>query len=121
MRAAGLPEGEYDLGGLPVTVKDGQCRLADGTLAGSVLTMDRALVNFMAASGWPLADAWPITSRAPAQSLDLGSEFGNIAPGAWADLVVLDADLSVAATIVRGRLAYARADGLAHAASSHPA
>ncbi|MCB9162006.1 MAG: N-acetylglucosamine-6-phosphate deacetylase [Caldilineaceae bacterium] len=121
MRAAGLPEGEYDLGGQPVTVKDGQCRLADGTLAGSVLTMDRALVNFMAASGWPLADAWPITSRTPAQSLDLGPEFGNIAPGAWADLVVLDADLSVAATIVRGRLAYARADGLAHAASSHPA
>ena len=67
---------------------------------------------------WPI-NAWPITSRTPAQSLDLGPEFGNIAPGAWADLVVLDADLSVAATIVRGRLAYARATIFAHTASSH--
>lgn len=106
MRAAGLPEGEYDLGGQPVTVRDGQCRLADGTLAGSVLTMDRALANFMDASGWSLAHAWPTTSRTPAEALNLGPEFGNIRPGAWADLTLLTADLTVVATIVRGRVVF---------------
>lgn len=106
MRAAGLPEGEYDLGGQPVTVRDGQCRLADGTLAGSVLTMEHALANFMDASGWTLAQAWPTTSRTPAEALNLGPEFGNIRPGAWADLTLLSADLTVVATIVRGRVVF---------------
>ena len=71
MRATGLPEGEYDLGGQMVTVREDQCRLADGTLAGSVLTLERGLANFMAASGWPLDKAWPAASR-------------TAAPRAWA-------------------------------------
>lgn len=108
MRAAGLPEGRYDLGGQEVTVTDGQCRLADGTLAGSVLTMERALANFMAASGWSLAETWPTTSRTPAQALALGPDFGSLHPGAWADLVLLDTSLSVMATVVRGQLVYRR-------------
>ncbi len=95
MRAAGLPTGEYDLGGQPVTVADGQCRLHDGTLAGSVLTMDVALINFMAASGWPLAKAWPASSRTAATALGLDHELGSIVPGYLADLVVLDPTLQV--------------------------
>ncbi len=108
MRAAGLAEGDYELGGQPVTVRDGQCRLADGTLAGSVLTMDRALVNLMAATGWSLARAWPTTSRTPAASIGLSDQLGSIQPGYLADLVLLDEDHVVVATIVGGQIAYLR-------------
>ncbi len=108
MRAAGLAPGQYDLGGQMVTVKDGQCRLADGTLAGSVLTMDRALLNFMAAAELPLAAAWPVTSRTPAQSIGLTHEVGSITAGHRADLVLLDADLGVVATIAGGKVVYLR-------------
>jgi N-acetylglucosamine-6-phosphate deacetylase len=108
MRAAGLPEGDYELGGQPVSVRDGQCRLADGTLAGSVLTMDRALVNFMAAAGWSLAQAWPATSRTPATSIGLHDRLGAIRPGYLADLVLLNQELGVEATIVAGQIAYLR-------------
>ena len=104
MRAAGLPAGEYDLGGQPVTVQDSQCRLMDGTLAGSVLTMDVALRNFMAACGWSLAEAWPASSRTAATALGLDHELGSIRPGYLADLVVLDGELQVAATIVGGQV-----------------
>jgi N-acetylglucosamine-6-phosphate deacetylase len=108
MRAAGLPDGEYELGGQPVTVSEGSCRLTDGTLAGSILTMERALVNFMAATGLPLTAAWPATSRTPAQSLGLGQRYGTLTPGYQADLVVLDAALQVVATVVGGQVVYLR-------------
>ena len=108
MRAAGLPPGQYDLGGQPVRVADGQCRLMDGTLAGSVLTMDIALRNFLAASGWSLADAWPVTSRTAATSLGLDHELGSIRPGYLADMVVLDRQLQVVATVVGGEVVYQR-------------
>jgi len=108
MRAAGLPEGEYELGGQGVTVKEGSCRLADGTLAGSILTMERALVNWMAATGFPLAEAWPATSHTPAQALGLAHQIGALAPGYQADVVVLDAQLQVMATVVGGKVVYIR-------------
>ena len=108
MRAAGLPDGEYELGGQPVTVSDGSCRLTDGTLAGSILTMERALINFMAATGLPLAAAWPATSRTPAQSLGLGQRYGALKPGYQADVVLLDAQLQVVATVVGGQVVYLR-------------
>jgi len=102
MRAAGLADGTYDLGGQQVTVAEGACRLADGTLAGSILTMDRALRNFLAATDLSLAEAWPVTSRTPAQSLGLADQFGSVAAGYCGDLVVLDSALDVIATIVGG-------------------
>ncbi len=106
MRATGLPDGEYDLGGQPVTVADGQCRLVDGTLAGSVLTMEKALVNLLGASGWSLGDAWPATSRTAAESLGIAHEYGAIRPGYRADLTILNDDLAVDATIVAGQFVY---------------
>lgn len=108
IRATGLPDGESELGGQPVFVRDGACRLADGTLAGSILTMDAALRYFLAATGWPLEKAWPITSRTPAAALGIADAFGTIAPGYRADLVVLDASLEVVATIVGGWIVYLR-------------
>ena len=108
IRATGLADGKYDLGGQMVTVQGAICTLADGTLAGSVLTMERALANFMAATGLSLAEAWPTTSRTPAASLGLDGVTGSIVPGYWADLVLLDNALQVVATIVAGRIVYLR-------------
>jgi N-acetylglucosamine-6-phosphate deacetylase len=108
IRATGLPAGEYELGGQPVWVKNGECRLADGTLAGSILTMDQALRNFIAATGWSLAQAWPTTSRTAARTLSLAPTLGTLTPGAYGDLVVLDQALRVVATVVGGAVVYLR-------------
>lgn len=107
MRAAGLPDGPYSLGGQDVFVQEGECRLADGTLAGSVLTMARALANFLAASNQPLVEIWPAASRTPAMSVRMAHEIGSIMPGYRADFVLLaEETLDVVATIVGGELAY---------------
>ena len=108
IRAAGMPPGRYEMGRLPVIVKDGACRLEDGTLAGSVLTLDVALRNFMAAAGWSLVQAWPLTSLSQAQAMGIESEVGRIRTGARADLTLLDAKAQVVATVVGGKLAYLR-------------
>jgi len=85
-------------------VAGGACRLADGTLAGSILTMDQALKNFLAATGLSLAEAWPVTSRTAAHSLGIADQLGTIAPGYRGDLVLLDASHDVVATVVGGTL-----------------
>lgn len=108
MRAAGLGPGDYELAGQPVTVANGECRLVDGTLAGSILTMDQALRNFLAATGLSLAEAWPASSHTPAHSIGLERNIGSLRPGAWADLVLLDAELQVVATVVAGEVVYLR-------------
>ena len=103
MRGAGLPDGEYQIDQRMVTVRDGAVRLPDGTLAGSTLTIDRALRNILAATGRPLEELWPMTSRNAAQLLGLNSK-GSLEPGKDADLVVLDTELKVATTIVDGQI-----------------
>ncbi len=102
--ATGQPEGIFELGGLPVTVQDGACRLADGTLAGSVLTMERALANLMAATQTDLAACWPATSLTAAISCGWGHLLGRLQPGYLADVTLLTQDLQVAAVLVDGRL-----------------
>ncbi len=110
MRAAGLPEGTYDLGALSVTVRNGACRLPDGTLAGSVLTMDRALRHLIAATRSDLAHAWPASSLTAAQSCGLDNVLGHLQAGYWADLTLLSAELEVVATIVNGVVQYLHPD-----------
>lgn len=90
IRAAGLPDGPSELGGQPVTVRGGRVTLADGTLAGSVLTLERALGHAVGA-GVSLEEASALLSRHPADALGR-SDLGRLAPGALADLVELDAD-----------------------------
>ena len=80
MEAAGMPEGEYQLGGQAVYVKNGAARLTDGTLAGSTLTLARAVSNLIS-MGIPPEDAACMVSKTPAQSLGL-EEYGEIRPGA---------------------------------------
>ena len=108
MRAGGMPAGRYEMGGLPVTVKDGVCQLEDGTLAGSILSLDGALRNFMAATGWSLVQAWPTTSLSQAQALGIDREVSRIQTGLHADLTLLDPKAQVVATVVGGKLAYLR-------------
>ena len=87
--ATGMPDGAYRLGRQTVHKCLGGVRLADGTLAGSTLTLDQALRNLVAL-GVPLADAAARCSTVTADYLGLADR-GRLAPGAWADVVVLDA------------------------------
>jgi len=103
MAAAGNGDGDYTLGGLPVVVRNGVARLADGSsVAGSTLTMDAALRAAVQA-GVPVPSASKALSATPAGILGLAGELGSIAPGQAADLVVLDGDLAVHATLHRGQ------------------
>lgn len=104
MSGAGAPEGVYRFGGQAVTVQGGQARLRDGTLAGSVLTMDAAVRQAVAA-GVPLREAVGMATLAPARAAGLRG-VGRLAPGCAADVVALRADLTVAWTMVGGRLAW---------------
>jgi len=98
--ATAMPDGEYRLGSQHVTKCLGGVRLADGTLAGSTLTMDRALRNLVAL-GFPLADVSARLSRHAADYLGI-EDRGRLARGAWADVVVLDRELALTATYVEG-------------------
>lgn len=99
--ATGMPDGEYRLGRQPVTKCLGGVRLADGTLAGSTLTMDRALRNLVEVIGLPLDDAARRVSTFAADFLELHDR-GRLAAGAWGDVVALDRDLQVQDVYVEG-------------------
>jgi len=101
--AAGMPDGDYTLGRHRVSKCAGAVRLADGTLAGSTLTMDQALRNLVFAVGLPLADATRRVSTHAASYLGIADR-GVIATGAWADLVVLDAKLHLTSVVVEGEV-----------------
>lgn len=95
MAAAGMPDGEYELGGQPVVVADSVARLArDSSIAGSTLTMDAALRRAVAA-GISLVDAAAMAATTPAAAIGLAGTVGALAPGLRADLVELDDDLRV--------------------------
>lgn len=100
MRAAGMPDGRSELGGQPVNVADGVARLDDGTLAGSVLTMDVALRNAVAA-GVDLATASAMASGVPAAYLGLADR-GVLEVGKRADVLVLGDDLEVLEVYLAG-------------------
>jgi N-acetylglucosamine-6-phosphate deacetylase len=102
--AAAMPDGEYLLGGQRVQRCLGAVRLADGTLAGSTLTMDQALRNLAGPLALPLPDAVRRVSTHAAQHLGLADR-GALIAGAWADIVVLDGSLQLRDVICEGELA----------------
>ncbi|ASF41441.1 N-acetylglucosamine-6-phosphate deacetylase [Halobacillus halophilus] len=108
MRAKCLPEGTYDLGGQQVDVKGGEARLGDGTLAGSVLTLQKALKNMRQHTELPWEDLVRITSLNAAEQLGLDERKGKIEKGKDADLVLLDENLEVVTTVCNGEIAYQR-------------
>jgi N-acetylglucosamine-6-phosphate deacetylase len=101
--AAGMPPGTYALGARQVRVDATTARLDDGTLAGSVLTMDRAVREMIAATGASVDAALRMASAVPARIAAVERRKGRLAAGLDADLVCLDADLRVAATFVAGQ------------------
>jgi N-acetylglucosamine-6-phosphate deacetylase len=104
--AVGMPDGVYTLEGQPVTLADGAARLADGTLAGSTLTMDAALRNFSAATRLPLEEIWMCSSLNAAQAIHLDDHKGRIALNYDADLVLLDSNLHIILTMVEGQICF---------------
>lgn len=106
MRAAAMGEGTYDLGGQEVHVHDNQAKLADGTLAGSILTLNRAVGNMVTLSGVSLSDAVEMASLTPASILGFGERKGRLAAGYDADITVLNTQFDVTMTFVAGKEVY---------------
>jgi N-acetylglucosamine-6-phosphate deacetylase len=101
MSAAGMPDGTYQLGPIQVEVKDGRAT-ANGSLAGSVLTMDRAVRNITQFAGWTLQHAIRAATLNPTRAAAL-AQHGHLAPGLEANIVVLSPNGEVRNTMVRGR------------------
>lgn len=102
MRAKGLQDGTYDLGGQDVIVKGKEARLASGALAGSILKMNDGLRNLMDFTGATLEDLWRVTSYNQAKALNVLSQKGSLTEGKDADIVILNDHIDVLTTIKSG-------------------
>ncbi len=105
MRAKGLEDGEYDLGGQQVVLQNDQVRLKSGSLAGSVLKMNDAVKNFHKYTNCPLGEAFYAASTNVANSLNI-KDTGQLCDGYFADVVVLDEQLNVIQTFVNGQVQF---------------
>ncbi len=102
MRAAGMPDGEYELAGLKVQVANGKASFGD-VLAGSVLTLDKALTNFLAFTGASVEHGLRLLTTNPAAMTGFADRAGSITVGGPANLVAIDAHGKLAASILNGR------------------
>jgi N-acetylglucosamine-6-phosphate deacetylase len=102
VRACGMPEGSYKLYGHDISVARGAARLADGTLAGSTLTMQRAVQNMVELAGLPLEMVVPMATEVPARIVGARERKGKIAAGHDADIVVLSEKFEIERVLVRG-------------------
>ncbi len=106
MEAKYLPDGQYELGGNPVYVKDGTARLKDGTLAGSILKLNEGVRNIRRVLGLALEDAVNMASINPARNLGIEKDYGSIREGKKADFTVIDEDINVRMVIKNGVIVY---------------
>src|SRR5215216_1901522 len=106
IRAAGLPDGDYMLDERSVHIENGAVRLPNGTLAGSVLTMERALKNVCSATERSLAEMWITSSLNAARAIGVSSRKGSLEVGKDADLVLLDEAFGVKLTVVQGEVVF---------------
>ena len=104
MSATGMPDGDYQLGGFTVQVANGRASMGD-VLAGSVLTLDRALANFIAFTGGSVEEGLGLLTTNPAAMTGLGGQTGSLEVGRPANLVVVDASGKLLASFVNGRQA----------------
>lgn len=109
-RAGGLPDGQYSLGGQPIFVRGIECRLADGTIAGSVLKLNEAVRNLAENARLPRWEAVNAASLNPARRLGLTSK-GSLEPGKDADIAICDENFHILRTIVGGRTVYEAGEG----------
>ncbi len=101
-RAGGMPDGDYTLGGQKVIKKGITCLLEDGTIAGSVLTLDAAVRNLHQYANLPLHEAVACASLYPAMAVGVGDRIGSLEEGKVADIILLDSDIHVTRTIIEG-------------------
>ena len=106
MRATGMSDGDYQLGKLKVHVQDHIVRTEDGSLAGSTLTIDRAVNNLADYANISFAQAWLHGSFYPAKALGIDDTLGSIAPNKLANLVLLNDNNQIVATIINGHVVY---------------
>ncbi len=107
LSAAGIGEITFDFAGQPAQVICGAAHLADGTLTGSVLTMDQGLRNMIEMTDASLQEAVGMLTLNPARAIGMADRKGRLQSGYDADLLIFDADLTLQATICRGTLAFA--------------
>ncbi|QIB27599.1 N-acetylglucosamine-6-phosphate deacetylase [Caloranaerobacter azorensis] len=104
MMATGLEDGEYEIGGQKVYVKRGVARLSDGSLAGSTLTLNKAVYNMVNTVNIPLQDAVRMASLNPAKVIGISDKKGSIEIGKDADLIIFDENIRILTTIVMGNI-----------------
>ena len=106
MRAGGMEDGDYDLGGQAVRVSDGVARLEDGTLAGSVLCLNDAVRNFYKGCDVSISDVFKMASLNPAKSIGVDGCKGSLEIGKDADIALFDGDFRCRMTICEGRVVF---------------
>jgi N-acetylglucosamine-6-phosphate deacetylase len=104
--ATGLADGEYELGGEKIVVKEGISRTIAGNLAGSTLTLDAAIRNLIAFTPLSFEEVLPMATSVPAKAMNWHGNKGVIRPGADADITIFDHDLNVRMTVVAGRIVF---------------
>lgn len=106
IRAGGLSDGEYNLGGQNVFVKDGKCLLEDGTIAGSTLKLNDAFKNFTNATGLSVFQTISAVTSNQAKYLGIFDEVGDISVNKRADFVIINDKFEIIKTITKGGIAY---------------
>jgi N-acetylglucosamine-6-phosphate deacetylase len=104
--AGGLPEGEYTLGGAKIIYKDNLCKLEDGTIAGSVLKLNKGVWNVYNNSTIPLHECVNCATLNPANAIGVADRKGSIEVGKDADIVILDNEFNIKKTIIGGVVRY---------------
>ncbi len=106
IRAGGMPDGEYTLGGQPVHKEGIKCLMPDGTIAGSVLELNRAVYNLWKNSSLELYEAFACASLNPARALGFDTEIGSLEEGKRADIIITNESLDVIMAITDGEIRY---------------
>ena len=104
--AGGLPYGEYTLGGQKIIYRDIVCRLEDGTVAGSVLPLNRGVWNAYTNSQIPLWECVNCASLNPATTIGIADKKGSLEVGKDADIIICDDEFNVLNTIIKGEVKY---------------
>lgn len=102
MRAAGLEDGEYELGGQKVIVNNGAARLENGGLAGSTLNLKDAVYNMVTMLNIPIQDAVKMASLSPAKAIGVSKHKGSIEIGKDADMLLFDDDINISSVFISG-------------------
>ena len=106
VRAGGMPDGEYELGGQPIFLKGIECRLADGTIAGSVLRLNCAVKNVLDHTALPVHEVFNMATLNPASAIHCADRIGSLEAGKDADIIIADENINIVRTIKKGRTIY---------------